>query len=169
MKKSLLLAIILSCLQAGSALSWVHSHHEDRITGKVEIGAEITAVRTEIARHRSAMKAQPPAHLRFQCVGKDASVLIYVERELIASSLRNSVNYRFDNTQPRLSAWRPSADSSGVGLWTTTATKAFVLQAKGKSSLFFRVQNDSFGSLYAEFQLGDMTSGLEHIRSRCKI
>ncbi len=151
------------------ALAWIRSDTTDRITGRRIVATQKLALDSFLDPPRRERIVSPRAELTFTCYGGEAWVTIGIPNALVAGH-SNRVAYRFDDGKPEESrAWRASSGNSAIGLWTTSATRAFLTKAKGKGKLLFRSTTEVFGTMEAEFDLGGLDDAVSEVRKACKI
>lgn len=146
---------------------WDYASQTDRIT---RVRSEIirqTNTSGEIRPHRRPERRGIEASLTFMCRGKDAEVVVAFDDQLVAG-YRTRVTYRIDD-RPAVStmAWDASTDSSAVGLWQSGPTKAFFRQLATGQKLVFRIEQTTFGTSEAEFNLSGALQATEPLRSAC--
>lgn len=146
---------------------WDYASRTDRITRiRVEIIRQ-TNTSGEIRPHRRAARQGIDASLTFVCRGKDAEVVVAFEGQLVAG-YETRVTYRIDD-RPVVSTmtWGASTNGSAMGLWQSGPAKAFFRQLATGQKLVFRIEQSTFGTAEAEFNLSGALQATEPLRSAC--
>lgn len=152
------------------ASNWEHTTETDRLDD-----ARLQRIATwarETIRRRPRQQEQrdgPRAYLGVLCVRGAARLVVSIPGELVAGSSA-VISYRVDSRPPvRGRGWRPSADYSTTGVWTTREALPIVRTMLEGTELFVRIDDSVFGRTEATFQLRGLREAMAPLLGPCRI
>lgn len=147
---------------------WKFQVETDRITGAKTVAIWQSNRNGTVSPHRRASLPNVETTMMLVCRGGNKrQIVIRFDSQLVASH-RQTVNYRIDNRQPvTTTRWDASADSTSVGLWSSSQVDAFFRSISNGSKLLFRIQHNVFGTAETEFDLTGVDTASEPLRSAC--
>lgn len=120
--------------------------------------------------HRRPTNHGHEVGLIFSCSNKKAFYVSVTFPGALVAGYRQTVTYRVDERTPVVSLnWQKSTDNSAVAQWETAGAVAFLRQLQGGRKLLFRIEQDSFGTAEAGFDVEDIMRATEPVRQACKI
>lgn len=134
-----------------------------KLTREAAKGGVLTALVATLEPRSQASGDTETPQLKLRC--ENDAVTLSIRTANTKWQGRPEVTLRIAEGRVTAYRWRTSEDGHEVGLWSSAESIPFLEKLPDNTGLFARIRDA--GSVYAEFDLGDLAKALERIRNDC--